>query len=319
MLILDSDKIEPGNREHALYATFNNSEVPQRLRYVAPADSIHHRIEMFELGPGVHLLRNTGTGIHIVRGPKEVRSGAPEQVAICLHTRGSGQLDADGERYIKNTGDLSLQDTTRPYSYRQSGYSDHKVMLIDPALLTLPVELIRSAAHSLPASPLYPLVRQHLTTLCDDSRDPPPEASARLGRAASQLVAALITTAVSDVRQHETLNETLLQRIIMYIDAHLPDPSLSADQIAAAHNISLRQLYRVWASSGHSIPVAEWILQRRLGRARDQLTDLDPDKMTIAAIAYANGFASASHFTRRFRQMSGTTPREWRRISREGG
>jgi AraC-like DNA-binding protein len=50
-----------------------------------------------------------------------------------------------------------------------------------------------------------------------------------------------------------------------------------------------------------------------------QLTDLDPDKMTIAAIAYGNGFTSASHFTRRFRQMSGTTPREWRRISREGG
>ena len=318
MLILDSDSIEPGDREAALDGTFNSSEVPQRVRYVLPAGSVRHRIELFELGPGVHLLRNTGTGIHIVRGPREVRSGAPEQVAICLHIRGSGQLDADGDQHIKNAGDLSLQDTTRPYSYKQSGSSDHKVMLIDPALLTLPVEVIRSAAHSLAASPLYPLVRQYLSTLCDDSHDLPPEVSARLGRATAQLVAALITTAVSDGRQYEVLNETLLQRIVMYIDAHLSDPSLNADQIAIAHNVSLRHLYRVWASSGSGVPVIEWILQRRIERARGQLTDLDPGKMTIAAIARGNGFTSASHFTRRFRQSCGQTPRDWRRVSREG-
>ena len=171
---------------------------------------------------------------------------------------------------------------------------------------------------SLAASPLYPLVRQHFTTLCADSAHLPPEVSARLGRATIQLVAALIASAVGDTRQRDALNETLLQRVTMYIDARLSDPGLTADQIAAAHGVSLRQLYRVWASSGHGVPVAEWIVQRRLGRARDQLTDFDPGKMTIAAIAHGNGFASASHFTKRFRQLSGTTPREWRRISREG-
>lgn len=318
MLILDSDSIEPGDRETALDAAFNSSEVPQRLRYVVPPACVRHRIELFELGPGAHLLRNTGTGVHIIRGPKEVRSGAPEQVAISLQARSSGHLEADGEQYIKKPGDLSLQDTTRPYSYKQSSCSDHKVMLVDPALLTLPVDLMRTAAHSLAASPLYPLVQQHFTALCDSSKDLSPEASARLGRATAQLVAALITTAVGDGRQYEALSNTLLQRIVMYIDAHLSDPSLSADQIAATHNISLRQLYRMWGSSGHGTPVAEWILQRRLERARDQLTDLDPGKISIAAIAHGNGFASASHFTRRFRQMSGTTPREWRHISREG-
>jgi AraC-like DNA-binding protein len=39
--------------------------------------------------------------------------------------------------------------------------------------------------------------------------------------------------------------------------------------------------------------------------------------MTIAAIARGNGFANASHFTRQFRHAFETTPREWRRISRE--
>jgi hypothetical protein len=229
MLILDSDRIEPACRDDALDAAFNGSEVPQRVRYVVPARSVRHRIELFELGPGVHLLRNIGTGIHIVRGPREIRSGAPEQLAICLQAKGTGQLDADGSQYVKKPGDLSLQDTTRPYSYRQADYNDHKVVLIDPALLTLPVDLIRSAAHTLSASPLYPLVQQHFARLGDGSLDLPPEVSARLGRATTQLVAALVTTAVSDSHR-QALEDTLLPRITMYVDAHLGDPALDADQ-----------------------------------------------------------------------------------------
>lgn len=317
MLILDSDRIEPACRDDALDAAFNGSEVPQRVRYVVPARSVRHRIELFELGPGVHLLRNIGTGIHIVRGPREIRSGAPEQLAICLQAKGTGQLDADGSQYVKKPGDLSLQDTTRPYSYRQADYNDHKVVLIDPALLTLPVDLIRSAAHTLSASPLYPLVQQHFARLGDGSLDLPPEVSARLGRATTQLVAALVTTAVSDSHR-QALEDTLLPRITMYVDAHLGDPALDADQIAAAHSVSVRQLYRVWALSGRDLPVTGWILRRRLERARSQLTDLDPGQATIAAIARGNGFANASHFTRRFREAFETTPREWRRVSRDG-
>ncbi|HEX3964168.1 MAG TPA: AraC family transcriptional regulator [Trebonia sp.] len=190
--------------------------------------------------------------------------------------------------------------------------------LIDPALLTLSPDLIRRAAHTLPASPLYPLVRQHFAGLCDDSADLPADASARLGKATVHLVAALITTAVGDPRRHEALGDSLLLRITLYIDSHLADPELSAGQIAVAHNVSLRHLYRAWARSDHGIPLAEWILRWRLDRARGQLTDRDPAEMTIAAIARGNGFTNPSHFARKFRQAFETTPREWRRISREG-
>jgi AraC family transcriptional regulator, positive regulator of tynA and feaB len=122
-------------------------------------------------------------------------------------------------------------------------------LLIGPALLTLPADLIRRAAHALPASPLYALVQQHFASLCDDSRDLPADVSARLGRATAQLVAALVTTAVDDSRRHEALGDSLTLRITMYTDAHLADSGLSAGQIAAAHSMSLRQLYRVWTRS----------------------------------------------------------------------
>jgi AraC family transcriptional regulator, positive regulator of tynA and feaB len=104
----------------------------------------------------------------------------------------------------------------------------------------------------------------------------------------------------------------------MYIDAHLHDPALNADRIAAAHNISTRQLYNVWVRAGHGLTPARWIIQRRLERARNQLTDLDPQVTTVAAIAYGCGFANLSHFSQRFREAYGMPPREWRLVSRAG-
>jgi AraC family transcriptional regulator, positive regulator of tynA and feaB len=317
MLVLDSDRFAPGDRNAALDATFNSREVPQRVSYVVPTRVVRHRIELFELGPRVHLLHNSGTGIRVLRGPREVRSSAPEQVALGYQRSGSGLLEAAGQRHVQRAGDLCLIDTTRPYAYEQSPRSDHTVLLLDPALLQLPVDLTRSAAQSLPASPLYRLVRQHLDSLCDIPEELAPQARARLGRAAAELVAALITTAVSDDGGSAPMHDTLPDRIAMYIDARLHDPALSAQQIAAAHHVSLRQLYYLWAGAAGGVPLAEWILRRRLDRALGQLAGPD-QSATIAAIARRNGFTNASHFARRFRQAFEMTPRDWRRMSADG-
>ena len=315
MLILDSEDVQPACRDDALETAFSSTELPQQVRYVLPAPSVRHRADLHELGPGVRLLRNVGTGVHIVRGTHEVRQGAPEQVAVCLQSSGIGYLDCDGLQYVKNPGDLSLQDTTRPYSYRQSERNDHRVVLMDPVLLALPVNLVRQAAHTLPASPLYPLVRRHFASLHLDLVDLPADASLRLGRATVQLVAALVSSAVGDARQHEALADSLQVRITMYIDEHLADAALGAEQIAAAHNVSVRQLYRIWSRCDHRVPLAEWILRRRLERAWDQLADARARQTTIAGVARDNGFTNASHFTRQFHRAFNLTPRDWRQLS----
>lgn len=317
VLVLDSETVPEHNRVEALNASFGNSEVPQTVTYDT-SGPIRHRMELFNLGPGTHLLRNVGTGLRIVRGPGHVRRGAPEQVAVFIQRRGQGLLAADDTRSVSPPGQLGLLDTTRPYTYRQSGSNDHKVLLIEPGQLTLPMDVIRAAAPSLRASPLYGLVKAHFLTLCDNSAELPPAAMSMLGRATAELVRALITTATDDVRQFEALHNTQLLRITMYIDAHLHDRRLNADRIAAAHNISARQLYNVWAQSGRDVSLSQWIIQRRLERARNQLTDLDPQLTSISAIAHSCGFANMSHFTRRFREAYGLPPRAWRHVSRGG-
>ena len=56
-----------------------------------------------------------------------------------------------------------------------------------------------------------------------------------------------------------------------------------------------------------------FVLERRLARARELLTRTD---LSLSEVAFAVGFADQSHFTRRFRQMVGVSPEQFRKLKR---
>jgi AraC-like DNA-binding protein len=103
---------------------------------------------------------------------------------------------------------------------------------------------------------------------------------------------------------------TLPLRVERYVLEHLRETSLSAARIAASHYVSLRQLYYVW-SAHHDESLAEWIMFQRLDRASRALARGED---TITSVAHLYGFADAAHFSRRFRERYGVTPREWRAL-----
>jgi AraC-like DNA-binding protein len=94
-----------------------------------------------------------------------------------------------------------------------------------------------------------------------------------------------------------------------YARKRLNDPELCAEQIAAAHYVSVRHLYRVLAEGG--ISLADWIRTRRLEACRQELAR-SPSASGIAAVARKHGFSDMSSFSRGFRAEYGLSPREWR-------
>jgi AraC-like DNA-binding protein len=62
--------------------------------------------------------------------------------------------------------------------------------------------------------------------------------------------------------------------------------------------------------------VSEWIWRRRLERSRRDLTDPLHASDSIAQIALACGFADLGHFSRRYKEAFGTSPRDVRAILR---
>ena len=102
--------------------------------------------------------------------------------------------------------------------------------------------------------------------------------------------------------RHGTTNHTVLQALAM-IEARLDRP-LPRSAIAAACGRSLRHMERLFHDHlGHSM--AQAALAARLDSAAHRLRTTDAPVM---AIALDCGFASAAHFSRRFRQRYGVPP-----------
>jgi AraC-like DNA-binding protein len=95
-----------------------------------------------------------------------------------------------------------------------------------------------------------------------------------------------------------------------YIRAHLRDPDLCPQRIAAAAGISVRLLYKLYEFRGTSLE--QVIIEQRLDGAGADLIRPSMLHRTIAAVARSWGFTNPSFFSSRFRQAFGSTPREWR-------
>jgi AraC family transcriptional regulator len=95
----------------------------------------------------------------------------------------------------------------------------------------------------------------------------------------------------------------LRRRLVEYIEQHLDQP-LALGELARLVALSEYHFARMFSTS-FGLPPHRYVLQRRLLRARDLLLH---SALPLGEIALACGFASASHFSNRFRQAFGAAP-----------
>ncbi|MFM0597731.1 MULTISPECIES: helix-turn-helix domain-containing protein [Paraburkholderia] len=89
--------------------------------------------------------------------------------------------------------------------------------------------------------------------------------------------------------------------------------SISLEEIASACNLSRSYFIRAFRETTDRTP-HQWLVERRIDRARDLLKHSDAP---LSEIAIACGFADQSHFTRTFSQLVGAPPGTWRRETRK--
>lgn len=100
------------------------------------------------------------------------------------------------------------------------------------------------------------------------------------------------------------------RRVLDYIEANLAAPLTLGElaQVCCQSEFHFARMFRL--SLG--VPPHRYVLARRLALARRLLADR---AMALGDIALACGFASASHFSSRFRQALGDTPAAYRRAA----
>ncbi len=115
---------------------------------------------------------------------------------------------------------------------------------------------------------------------------------------------------------HALIAREYANRLRKIIDEELQNPDLSPPFIAARLGISLSYLYSIARNSG--ISVSQLIIDNRLDRCHAVLADRAWLGRSITEIAFSWGFQELSHFSRRFSERFGMSPKAYRKAFAEG-
>jgi len=110
-------------------------------------------------------------------------------------------------------------------------------------------------------------------------------------------------------RPQVSTRERRREAMFRFIDAHLCDPELSAQGIAAELGVSTRYVQLMFADIG-TTPGA-YVQSRRLDRAARELARAGAHA-AVTEVAFASGFNDLSTFCRVFRRKFGMAPRDYR-------
>lgn len=272
---------------------------------------VNARLDVWQLG-GSHLFRAETSAVRMSRSEQQARRDPVPLLALAVQERGEGLQRQFTPLSRVHPGVLMAMDMTEPFEFSWSGQGASRALMMPLEQLDVPSRRLRQALPHLARSPLYELMASHIVELfgAADAVSVHP-AAAQVADASIDLARALIASLSPDAAvRRDAADQTLWARVREYVRQNLRDPGLDAATIAVAHNISLRKLYNVCAAPDTSLE--QMIIRRRLEGVRAELALPAARLRSIESIARSWGFRNVSHFTRRFGQEFGISPREWR-------
>ena len=312
MQVFDTTPLPVRDRADAVSTAMMEATLSTHLAHHDPAD-VWLRIEEHQLGT-VDLTHVVTSGMDTTRTRRQTGADTAQVIALSMGMARGSVLERYGEQSRTTPGMVSLVELTEPYRSRISRGTDGWSVKIPLEELALPDGTIRRACPLIPTSPVHAVFAHHVRSLARQApRLEGGRSGALLGTATVALARALICSAAEDSRRtSEAMADSLLLRVQTYIRTHLTEPGLTPERIAAAHYVSVRQIYKTFAAA--DLRLEQWIIGLRLEGARRDLALPQSASRTIAAIARHWCFSNPSHFTYRFREAYGMTPREWQTL-----
>lgn len=261
------------------------------------------------------------------RTPRRIRQSDPGyyQMTVTLSGRsGISQLDREavmrpGEFVLYDTSktfrawttaDFSPETPDNPYEGRGGlvlGFSRHDLPLREAGIRRLLA--VGLSGRDGMGSIVVTLLRQ----LVDEGDTYSAAVRSRLSTTLLDLLAATLANELGDdsTATPNQPHQVLLMRVTAFIEQHLDDPDLSPSTIAAAHNVSVRYLHRLFQPQ--DVGVAGWIRRRKLERCRADLADPSKRALPVRVIGARWGFPNEAHFNRTFSAAFDVSPAAYRR------
>ncbi|MDO9456241.1 helix-turn-helix domain-containing protein [Nocardioides sp.] len=312
-VVLNSDDMPVIDREAMIHEAICSGVLPVEIRWDRPADRIDLHCRLATAGPlNFNSARSSDNALW--RTARQARSDHEPSVFVAVQGVGSSRISQGDRQTTLRPGDVTIYETTSPYSITNPGLTELHYFQVARSALALPqgtLDQVLGARIGPDNNPLASVVTPFLASLGRGDVLDRPRAAELVVAPALELVRALVAAHVEDEDlAREPLDQSLAFRIQRYVADHLGDRDLSAETIAAAHHVSVRQLYKVMAQA--DIRLADTIRRQRLEACRRELRDGRRRHVAIATVSARWGFADPSHFSRVFRTEYGMTPHEWR-------
>lgn len=309
---------------------FSTEGVPEGRRFSAWRDICEDRLvpmaqSRLENGPFQAVIDGTSIGslnftkfalqnLRAATTPKTIRhqDNKTDQLFMSMVLSGSVNAAQNDRSATTAAGDFCIRDTNTPWTIEHDGYSE-----------VLAIEIPRNRLESLlgPARhfagltveghlPVTTLARSFLCNLTRVGEQLDHHAAERMASVGIDLVVASLAERMAMETPKALRRSLLVQRAKAYITANLDDPNLDPAQVAAAVGTSLRHLQILFREEGLNIAARIW--QQRLERAARRLSDPACAHVPLGELAYECGFSDQSHFSRRFRDQFGMSPRDYR-------
>ena len=286
---------------------WNAQQICGDCRIQLPKSSFHGAIEIRHVG-GLPLTRFSSSPLSFWKWPAETASPDNRFCIVITQLAGVRRYLQNGRSILLNPGDTTLIDSGRPWS-SSCGNNCARLYLRVPhwmmehRLRLREIPIVRRISGTRGAGALLSRMAQ---SLYEEAEWLPAEEGAAALDAYFQILLACIGCPESDERRTPHPQS----RIQRFIDDHLSDPGLAPAAIAAAADISVRHLHRLFANAGRTL--GDCIRASRLERCRNDLANPRLCSKTITEIAFSWGFSDSAHFSRSFRHQFGICPRTFR-------
>jgi AraC-like DNA-binding protein len=244
---------------------------------------------------------------------KHIAAARADDLFLVQQISGRSRIQQERREVLLETGDFTLVDPLVPYSAALgSGSELFSVKIPRPALrarlgtvtdLSF-LALRRSQPEHRFTSAFLCLLAGHPHTISDAT-------ASLVGEQMLDLVAVSIAHLTRSVNPRlSSAGALALFKLRAAIDARVFDPGLNSRTVAAAAGISVRYANALLSKEGTSI--SRLILAKRLELCRKALSDPSQDDRRISDIAYGWGFSDMTHFGRRFKELFGLSPKQYR-------
>ncbi len=318
--LFSTEVLPPSDRIDAWQ--WNAQQICGDCRIQLPKSSFQGSIEVRSIG-GLRLTRFSTTPLSFWKWPLDTVNLENRSCIVITQVAGVRRYLQNGASILLRPGDSTVIDSGQPWS-SSCGTDCTRLYLRVPRWMMeqrlhmpeIPIACRINGSAGLGAM----LCRLSQSIFEEAERMPEAEGASALDAYFGILGGCLGGMTISAQRGLE-----LHGRIQRFIDAHICEPTLGAEEIAAAMGISVRHLHRLFTGTGSTL--GGCIRSRRLERCRNDLANPRGRERTITEIAFSWGFNDSAHFSHSFRKQFGVSPRGFRsqiatrdqnRISEEG-